>query len=104
MKVAVIGSNSFLAREIIKSYEFANEELFLYGIENESKHTNFIHFQFPNNNLNFNEFLNKDVIIYCAGAGIQSNLKEEIELIYELNTFLPIRLINFLKQNKYNGK
>lgn len=104
MKTAIIGSNSFLAREIIDAKIFPETNLHLMGVENEGNRSNFSFFKFPDVNLKFEYLLNFDCIIYCAGAGIQSNLKEEINLIYELNVFLPIRICNYLNQNNYKGK
>lgn len=104
MKIAVIGSNSFLAKEIIKSKFFEKENFILYGINNENLSPEFVYFKYPETNISFEDLLKTDAIIYCAGAGIQSNLNEDIELLYELNTFFPIRLLNFLNKKSYKGK
>ncbi len=56
-----------------------------------------------NSELNYAELLDSDMIIYAAGAGIQSNLKENAELIYNLNVSVPVRICNNLKLHGYNG-
>lgn len=104
MKIAVIGSNSFLAKEIIKSTYFYDVDFILYGIQNEGLSDNFTYFKYPEAQLDFKDLLKIDAIIYCSGAGIQSNLNEPIELLFELNSFLPIRLFNYLNCNGYKGK
>lgn len=105
-RVVIIGSNSFIAKSISKSEKFFKQKLFHYGIENDSVAKEFILFKYPEHQINLRELLKikPDLIIYCAGAGIQSNVSESTELIYHLNAFLPINLINFLEQEGYKGK
>ena len=55
-------------------------------------------------NLNVNELCRADIIVYAIGAGIQSNLKEGNDLIYNLNVTAPVRICNTLKANGYKGK
>ena len=104
MKIAIVGSNSFLANEIVNSTRFANHHFVLYGINNQRPSSDFIFFKYPEAPLDIESLLQADVIIYCAGAGIQSNLNEDVELIYELNSFLPIRMFNYLNSKNYTGK
>lgn len=104
MKIAIIGSNSFLAKEIFHSSKLNAHNFALYGISNDYYNSDFTFFKYPESPLNFDSLLIYDLIIYCAGAGIQSNLKESTDLIYELNTFLPIRMFNYLHAANYKGK
>ena len=105
MKISIIGSGSFLSGYIIK--ELTDRKLFLnlFGIKQDafSGH-NFNYFCVPDSPLDFNNLLDSDVIVYSAGAGIQANLKESKELIFELNSFLPIKLANFLVFKNFSGK
>lgn len=48
--------------------------------------------------------LASEIIIYAIGAGIQSNLKEGNDLIYNLNVTVPVRICNALKAAGYQGK
>lgn len=106
MTVAIIGSNSFLAQYIIRELTTGNINTVLYGRSSsvEFPELRFTVFKFPENRLDYASLLNFDTIIYTAGAGIQANLCETTEVIYELNSFLPIRLANILSANSYEGK
>ena len=101
-KIAVIGSDSFIAKYIVKalSSEFQITGFSKNNITNVKNH---IVFDYPNINLDFNTLLIFDHIIYCAGAGIQ-NSKNDTSLVYDLNTFLPIEIVLFLNSNTYKGK
>ena len=106
MKIAIIGSNSFLASYLIREFMAANMELVLFGESpsNEFPDLPFTRFKVPEFPLNLSFLADKDVIIYTAGAGIQADLKEQSEIIYELNSFLPVRIFNFLALNGFKGK
>lgn len=106
MTVAIIGSNSFLAQYIIRELTTGNINTVLYGrsASVEFPKLRFTVFKFPENHIDCTGLLNFDTIIYTAGAGIQSNLRETTEIIYELNSFLPIRLANILSATSYKGK
>ena len=45
-----------------------------------------------------------DLIIYAIGAGIQANLKEGFNLIYNLNVTAPVTICNKLKELDYKGR
>lgn len=106
MNVAIIGSTSFLAQYIIRELVSNNLKPTLYGKypSEEFLPLKFIFFNFPEHPINYPDLRKYDVIIYTAGAGIQANLNETAEVIYELNSFIPIRLANVLSQNNYKGK
>lgn len=106
MKIAIIGSNSFLARYIIRELSTYHTDLALFGTtpSKEFPLLKFTLFKFPAHPINYTGLLENDVIIYCAGAGIQANLNETSEIIYELNSFIPIRLANELSVNNFKGK
>ncbi|QNN41459.1 NAD-dependent epimerase/dehydratase family protein [Pedobacter roseus] len=107
-KIAIIGCNSFLARNFVEAY--GNENFFyLYG---RTLHHNYdalvnykyIEFNYPSNKLNLDDFLNYDVIIYAAAGGVQANLQESNLLTYQINTFFPIDLVTHLEYNNFKGK
>jgi nucleoside-diphosphate-sugar epimerase len=102
-KVAIIGSNSFAAQYIIKALK--NDFAITGYSRSDNSHSEFSHviFDYPKTSLDYSQLLSFDYIIYTAGAGIQSNKPDTVSDIYELNTFLPIRLFNFLNQNNYQG-
>ena len=54
--------------------------------------------------LDCSKLLSSDVVIYAIGAGIQSNLKENYNLIYNLNVTAPVLICNKLKELDYKGR
>jgi nucleoside-diphosphate-sugar epimerase len=104
-KVAIIGSNGFLAQYITK--KLRNDGAILRGFGRLNKNENiddFITFDYPNYPIDFEDLLPFDAIIYTAGAGIQANLKESTASVFYLNAFLPIDLLLFLENSNWQGK
>lgn len=64
----------------------------------------FSRFEIPEFQLVLADLLEFDCIIYTAGAGIQSDLRESLEITYELNSFLPVKIFNFLTAENFKGK
>lgn len=106
MKVAIIGANSFLAKYLIRQLLEHNIEPALYATtcSTEFPTLKFTLFKFPEHPLNYTDLMQYDAIIYTAGGGIQADRDETLEVIYELNCFIPIRLANILSANSYKGK
>jgi len=105
MKYSIIGSNGFLATAIT---EFCNNQNFnvdLFGLEQPKvvKFNNFFEVNLITEDIDYKLICDSDVIVYAAGAGIQSNLKEIPDLIYHLNVSVPIHICNSLKQADYKG-
>ena len=103
-KVAIIGSNSFAAQYIIKVLK---NDFIVTGYSrtnNHGKEISHVIFDYPKVSLDYSQLLSFDHIIYTAGAGIQNNKIDSMSDIYELNSFLPIRIFNFLNQNNFQGK
>ncbi|ALI99757.1 NAD-dependent epimerase/dehydratase family protein [Rufibacter tibetensis] len=105
-KLSIIGANSFLGRNVIEEVNNNDWELTLYAREKPllQKEFEFILFDYPNYSLDIDRLLSSDIIIYAAGAGIQSGLKESVDLVYQLNAFIPISLLNLLNEKNYKGK
>lgn len=105
MNVAIIGTNGFLSSAIAK---FAIDKgwcVDIYGLEEPNHaYTNFYYLDLINEEINDSFFLGKDLVIYAAGAGIQSNLNEKADIIYELNTFVPIKICKYLQTHNFEGR
>lgn len=104
-KVSIIGSNGFLSTSIGR---YSNQEgwvLDMYGLDKPTCHQydNFYQVDLMTEDLNCEKLLDSDIIIYAAGAGIQSNLRDDRGLIYRLNIMIPVALCNSLKQLGYKG-
>jgi nucleoside-diphosphate-sugar epimerase len=103
--IAIIGANSFIATNLINELVNYSYQLQLYGRKevypNES--SKFTFFDYPHNPINFEELLAFDVIIYTAGAGTQQTIPTTNELIYQLNAFVPISLVQYLEDKEYKG-
>lgn len=104
-KIAIVGSNSFLAYYLAKKLQDIGHNLTGYAKTNKNSFTDtFVVFNHPINPLEFNDLLHFDCIIYAAGAGIQSNNEESSTEIFFLNAFLPIKIALFLENKKWEGK
>lgn len=105
MKISVIGTNGLLASEIGLACDRNNFELISFGRREPDTHkfNEFIKIDLMSENIDVQKILNSDVIIYACGAGVQSNLKEGYDAIYNLNTFTPIKISNDLIRDGYKG-
>lgn len=105
MKIAVIGTNGLLSDCIGRYCNKNNYQLNMYGLTKPEGHAyNSYHpINLINEDLNYIELLESDMIFYAAGAGIQSNIKENAEIIYNLNVTVPVKICNNLKLNGYTG-
>ena len=105
MKISILGCNGFLSTAIAK---YANQKewiLNMYGLDEPRCHTydSFIKCNLMDAELDCSPLLDSDIIIYAIGAGIQSNLKEGFNLIYNLNVTAPVTICNKLKELDYKG-
>lgn len=106
MKISILGTNGFLSTAIA---QYANEvgwNLDMYGLDEPRSHKfdNFYKVNLMDAELDCTSLLTSDIIVYAIGAGIQSNLKEGNDLIYNLNITVPVRICNALKAAGYQGK
>ena len=106
MKISILGTNGFLSTAIAKYANEAGWDLDMYGLDEPRSHKydNFYKVNLMNAELDCSGLLASDIIIYAIGAGIQSNLKEGNDLIYNLNVTVPVRICNALKAAGYQGK
>ena len=105
MKISILGTNGFLSSAIAK---FANKEgwtLIMYGLDEPKghKYDAFYKINLMDSNLDCSSLLDSNIIIYAIGAGIQANLKEGFNLIYNLNVSAPVTICNKLKELDYKG-
>lgn len=104
MKVAILGAHSFLAQSVIRQlHANASWEVVLYGnYTEENDHQKY--YRIPENSPDAAVLSGFDAIIYCAGAGVQSNKKYPKNIIYEVNAFEPVRMMNLLSESNFSGK
>ena len=105
MKISILGCNGFLSMTIAK---YANKEgwiLDMYGLDEPQghKYDRFVPCNLMDAELDCSPLLDSDIIVYAIGAGIQSNLKEGFNLIYNLNVTAPVTICNKLKELDYKG-
>ena len=105
MKISILGTNGFLSTAIAKYSNSKGWSLDMYGLD-EPKGHEYDHFYKVNlvdAELDCLGLLDSDIVIYAIGAGIQSNLKEDLNLIYKLNVTVPVTICNSLKQKCFKG-
>lgn len=105
MKISILGTNGFLSTAIAK---YANEvgwTLDMYGLDEPvgHKYDKYYKVNLMDSELDCSCLMESDLIIYAIGAGIQSNLKEGFNLIYNLNVTAPVSICNKLKEQNYQG-
>ena len=105
MKYSILGTNGFLSTAIAR---FCNEKgyhLDMYGLDEPKGHQcdNFYKVNLMDAELDCTPLLDSDIIVYAIGAGIQANLKEGFNLIYNLNVTVPVTICNKLKELDYKG-
>jgi hypothetical protein len=99
LKVALIGTNGFLSSYIGKYFNAQGHELLCFGLDKPSNHKyyKFHKIDLLSNNIPIEKILQSNLIIYAAGAGVQSNRKDKASIIYDVNTFIPINIIRQLE-------
>lgn len=105
MKIAVIGTNGLLSDSIGRYCNKYNYHLAMYGLTKPEGHAynSFNPANLIYEELDYNELMHSELIVYAAGSGIQSHLKENAALIYTLNVTVPVKICNDLKSNGYTG-
>ncbi len=105
MKISILGCNGFLSTSIAK---YANQKgwtLDMYGLDEPQghKYDKFVQCNLMDAELDCSPLLDSDVVVYAIGAGIQANLKEGFNLIYNLNVTAPVTICNKLKELDFKG-
>ena len=105
MNISILGCNGFLSTAIAKHANQKGWKLDMYGLDEPIGHRydNFYQVNLMDSELDCSSLLKSDMIVYAIGAGIQSNLKEGYNLIYNLNVTAPVTICNKLKELGYKG-
>ena len=105
MKISILGTNGFLSTAIAKYANEAGWDLDMYGLDEPvcHKYDNFYSVNLMDAELDCAALMGSDIVIYAIGAGIQANLKESVNLIYNLNVTAPVTICNKLKELGYKG-
>lgn len=105
MKISILGTNGFLSTAIARYANVAGWSLDMYGLSEPVGHNynKFYKVNLMDAELDCSSLLDSDMIIYAIGAGIQANLKEGFNLIYNLNVTAPVTICNKLKELEYKG-
>lgn len=105
MKISILGTNGFLSTAIAKYAISKGWTLEMYGLQRPNEHTcDVFHLvNLMDSEMDCTSLLDSDLIVYAIGAGIQANLKEGYNLIYNLNVTAPVTICNKLKELDYKG-
>ena len=105
MKLSILGSNGFLSTAIAKYANKVGWTLDMYGLDEPlgHKYDKFVQCNLMDAELDCSPLVESDIIVYAIGAGIQANLKEGFNLIYNLNVTAPVTICNKLKELDYKG-
>ena len=105
MKISILGTNGFLSTAIAKYAISKGWTLEMYGLQRPNEHTcDVFHLvNLMDSEMDCTSLLDSDLIVYAIGAGIQANLKEGYNLIYNLNVTAPVSICNKLKELDYKG-
>ena len=105
MKVTILGTNGFLSRAIAVYCNGKGYPVNMYGLDEPTGHSydSFHKVNLMTEELDYSDLIKSDIIVYAIGAGIQSNLKEGNDLIYNLNVTAPVKICNALKTAGYKG-
>lgn len=105
MKISILGCNGFLSTAIAKYANNNDWLLDMYGLDEPHGHPfhKFHKVNLMDTELDCSTLLDSDIVVYAIGAGIQSNLKEGYNLIYNLNVTTPVTICNKLKELDFKG-
>ena len=105
MYLSILGCNGFLSTAIARYANSKKWRLDVYGLDEPQGHSyeKFVKCNLMDAELECTPLLDSDIIVYAIGAGIQSNLKEGFNLIYNLNVTAPVTICNKLKELGYKG-
>jgi nucleoside-diphosphate-sugar epimerase len=111
MKIAIIGGNSFLGKQLFLRLLNANKDasFHIFGSNIEEKYltakaVTFHKYIFPKISLDNKLLSTFDAIYFCSATGVQSNIIATEEMIYGLNAFEPVKVAIELEKNNFKGK
>jgi len=105
MKISILGCNGFLSTAIAKYANQKGWKVDMYGLDEPQghKYDKFVQCNLMDAELDCSPLLSSNIVVYAIGAGIQANLKEGFNLIYNLNVTVPVTICNKLKELDYKG-
>lgn len=105
MKISILGCNGFLSTAIAKYANQKGWSLDMYGLDEPQEHEydKFVQCNLMDAELDCSPLQDSDIVVYAIGAGIQANLKEGANLIYNLNVTAPVSICNKLKELDFKG-
>ncbi len=105
MKISIIGSNGLLSESIARYCNKNGIKPIIIGRSSPKRYDfkSFHSIDLLTNEIQYEKIYKSDLIIYAAGAGIQSNLNENPDVIYDLNVSIPVKICHKLNSNKFDG-
>lgn len=106
MRLAILGSNGFLSNAIVRYCAEHTEAIVdVFGLKEpvNLKYDTFYQINLSEQEIKGDELKDYDIVAYCIGAGIQSNLQEGNDIIYKLNVSVPVSICNALENIGYKG-
>lgn len=106
MKVSIIGANGMLSAALTKFYyKKENITVEVYGLNTPKDYLcdNFYQVNLLKDELDYENLIKSDIIIYASGAGVQAALQTDSSLMYALNVTSPIEITLQLKKHNYKG-
>ncbi len=97
MTIAILGSDSFLAKHLIEALSRDRHVLTLFSRTTPEP------FSFPQAAPSADRLAQFDAIILTASAGVQAGTKVTTTDLYSINLFYPVTLINELVERNYPG-
>ncbi len=111
MKIAIIGGNSFLGKQIIikliETKKTIDLHVFGSSLNDTFKSVDFLTFHeycYPEIRLDYLLLSDFDAIYFCAASGVQASIAFEASQIFGVNVLEPIQLSLELEKNNFKGK
>jgi nucleoside-diphosphate-sugar epimerase len=104
-KVALIGSTSFLVSNLAPFLNSEDYTLSFFGRKpnGDFPEAPFHLFNYPETTLDFEPLLQSDIIVFASSLGVQHGQNDPADHVYEVNAFLPSKLLLFLEKNNFKG-
>lgn len=106
MKILIFGTNGMLSKALTQYFYSKGNHVDVMGLDAPVGYecTNYHPCDLLRDKLEYENFLQYDVILYAAGAGVQAALSTPSLLMYQLNAYAPITITLGLKKVGYTGK